>query len=113
MCFTQNIDTLERRAGVPGDKIVEAHGSFASHACINQACKKAFGDEDMQRAVETQVVPKCARCGSYVKPNITFFGEGVSSTYCQGRSTFCLIVESLPSLRSHDVAPRGILREHR
>ena len=27
--FTQNIDCLEREAGVPGDKIVEAHGSFA------------------------------------------------------------------------------------
>jgi NAD-dependent histone deacetylase SIR2 len=28
--FTQNIDCLEREAGVPGDKIIEAHGSFAS-----------------------------------------------------------------------------------
>lgn len=27
--FTQNIDCLEREAGVPGDKIIEAHGSFA------------------------------------------------------------------------------------
>jgi NAD-dependent histone deacetylase SIR2 len=27
--FTQNIDCLEREAGVPGDTIIEAHGSFA------------------------------------------------------------------------------------
>jgi NAD-dependent histone deacetylase SIR2 len=27
--FTQNIDCLEREAGVPGDMIIEAHGSFA------------------------------------------------------------------------------------
>lgn len=26
--FTQNIDCLERRAGVPDDKIVEAHGGY-------------------------------------------------------------------------------------
>ena len=32
--FTQNIDCLERKAGVPDDKIVEAHGSFARHRCI-------------------------------------------------------------------------------
>lgn len=35
--FTQNIDCLEREAGVPGDMIVEAHGSFAryeAHDCI-------------------------------------------------------------------------------
>lgn len=28
MLFTQNIDCLERRAGVPDNKIVEAHGEF-------------------------------------------------------------------------------------
>jgi NAD-dependent histone deacetylase SIR2 len=28
--FTQNIDCLEREAGVPSDKIIEAHGSFAT-----------------------------------------------------------------------------------
>lgn len=30
--FTQNIDCLEREAGVSGDKIIEAHGSFAEYA---------------------------------------------------------------------------------
>jgi NAD-dependent histone deacetylase SIR2 len=29
MLFTQNIDCLERKAGVPGEKIVEAHGCYA------------------------------------------------------------------------------------
>lgn len=28
MLFTQNIDCLERKAGVPGEKIVEAHGRW-------------------------------------------------------------------------------------
>ncbi|KAI7288045.1 NAD-dependent protein deacetylase [Hortaea werneckii] len=32
--FTQNIDCLEREAGVSDDKIVEAHGSFARQSCI-------------------------------------------------------------------------------
>lgn len=27
-CFTQNIDSLEREAGVSSDKIVAAHGNF-------------------------------------------------------------------------------------
>jgi NAD-dependent histone deacetylase SIR2 len=29
--FTQNIDCLEREAGVPDDMIIEAHGSFARY----------------------------------------------------------------------------------
>lgn len=36
--FTQNIDTLERLAGLSADKIVEAHGSFATSRCLR--CKK-------------------------------------------------------------------------
>jgi NAD-dependent histone deacetylase SIR2 len=34
-CFTQNIDTLERIAGVKPKYIVEAHGSFAASRCID------------------------------------------------------------------------------
>jgi NAD-dependent histone deacetylase SIR2 len=77
-CFTQNIDTLERRAGIPASKIVEAHGSFATHACI--VCKQGFSDEKMRDAIITQIIPRCGRsgCGGLVKPNIVFFGEGVS-----------------------------------
>lgn len=41
--YTQNIDTLERIAGVPAEKLVEAHGSFASAHCI--ACKLPYTQE--------------------------------------------------------------------
>jgi len=34
-CFTQNIDTLERMAGVTAENILEAHGSFATSRCID------------------------------------------------------------------------------
>ena len=33
--YTQNIDTLERLAGIPDDKLVEAHGTFHSSHCID------------------------------------------------------------------------------
>ncbi|KAF3352940.1 hypothetical protein VdG1_00412 [Verticillium dahliae VDG1] len=47
MNFTQNIDCLERRAGVPSDLIIEAHGSFATQRCI--ACQAPFPDDAMRR----------------------------------------------------------------
>ncbi len=34
LCFTQNVDTLERLAGIPANKIIEAHGSFATQCCV-------------------------------------------------------------------------------
>ena len=82
MCLTQNIDTLERRAGVPSDKIIEAHGSFAQQRCIE--CKTEFDDAKMKEIVmnfaRDKKIPRCERkgCGGLVKPDIVFFGESVS-----------------------------------
>ena len=75
-CFTQNIDTLERRAGVPDNKVIEAHGSFATQRCID--CKRPFDDKKMMEHIEAKKIAKCELCGGYVKPDIVFFGEGVS-----------------------------------
>lgn len=36
----QNIDGLERKAGLNEDLLVEAHGSFSTAKCTNRACGK-------------------------------------------------------------------------
>ncbi|KAG1788683.1 DHS-like NAD/FAD-binding domain-containing protein [Suillus plorans] len=82
-CFTQNIDTLERRAGVPAHKIIEAHGSFATQRCID--CKTPFDAEKIKKAVlsEEIEIPRCERrrCKGLVKPDIVFFGEGLPDQF--------------------------------
>lgn len=85
MLFTQNIDCLEREAGVPGDHIVEAHGSFATQRCID--CKKEFPDDTMQEHVFQGVVPRCVdkKCGGLVKPDIVFFGEQLPPAFFNNR----------------------------
>ncbi|KAF9220911.1 NAD-dependent deacetylase sirtuin-2 [Gyrodon lividus] len=74
-CFTQNIDTLERRAGVPEEKIIEAHGSFATQRCID--CKHPYDDVKIKKAVINSEIPRCERCNGLVKPDIVFFGEAL------------------------------------
>jgi NAD+-dependent protein deacetylase SIR2 len=71
------VDTLERRAGIPEDRIVEAHGSFATQRCIN--CKTEFDNEEMRQHIKEKRVPKCKGCKGLVKPDIVFFGEAVYS----------------------------------
>ncbi|KAL8408243.1 hypothetical protein RB594_006878 [Gaeumannomyces avenae] len=71
--FTQNIDCLERHAGVPDSRIVEAHGSFATQRCID--CRAEFDGDRMRKHVEDGVVPHCDECNGLVKPDIVFFGE--------------------------------------
>ncbi|KAF3768544.1 NAD-dependent deacetylase sirtuin-2 [Cryphonectria parasitica EP155] len=81
MLFTQNIDCLERQAGVPADRIVEAHGSFASQRCIE--CGRSFPDESMKTHVAQGIVPRCTdhKCGGLVKPDIVFFGEQLPAAF--------------------------------
>jgi NAD-dependent histone deacetylase SIR2 len=85
MLFTQNIDCLERMAGVPGNKIVEAHGSFATQRCID--CKTEYPDDLMIKAVERGEVPHCIvpQCNGLVKPDIVFFGEALPEAFHKNR----------------------------
>ncbi|KAI0699319.1 DHS-like NAD/FAD-binding domain-containing protein [Cerioporus squamosus] len=85
-CFTQNIDTLERQAGVPGEKIVEAHGSFADQHCIE--CRSGYDGAKMRAAIEKGVTKKsdtvrCENCEGLVKPDIVFFGESLPPLFAQ------------------------------
>ncbi|KAI1635969.1 NAD-dependent deacetylase sirtuin-2 [Biscogniauxia mediterranea] len=84
MLFTQNIDCLERAAGVPPELIIEAHGSFATQRCIE--CKSPFPDDAMRAHVERGDPPLCARegCAGLVKPDIVFFGERLPDAFYEG-----------------------------
>jgi NAD-dependent deacetylase sirtuin 2 len=79
-CFTQNIDTLERLAGLPDDYVVEAHGSFAKSKCLR--CKKIADAGWMKEMINKNVIPICASCKiGIVKPCITFFGEALPDKF--------------------------------
>ena len=73
--FTQNIDTLEQIAGIPDEKLVFAHGSFASAHCIE--CEKEYSCEEVRKKIFNDEIVKCPECGGYIKPDITFFGESL------------------------------------
>lgn len=80
--YTQNIDTLERIAGIDPDKIVEAHGSFASAHCID--CGEEMAPEEVKKLVldsKGDNVVYCPECGGLVKPDIVFFGEGLPERF--------------------------------
>ncbi|PWN49256.1 NAD-dependent deacetylase sirtuin-2 [Violaceomyces palustris] len=94
--FTQNVDTLERIAGLPPSSIVEAHGSFASSTCTK--CKRKVDESWMKEKVLRGEIaycphPKCpsalSKVGAHsasssralVKPDIVFFGEGLPKRF--------------------------------
>lgn len=78
-CCTQNIDCLERTAGVTDSMLLEAHGSFAGSSCID--CKRPFDTKELRKIVEDGGIPRCELCAGLVKPNVVFFGESLPESF--------------------------------
>uniref|UniRef100_A0A1B0D9H0 protein acetyllysine N-acetyltransferase n=1 Tax=Phlebotomus papatasi TaxID=29031 RepID=A0A1B0D9H0_PHLPP len=95
--YTQNIDTLERLAGI--ERVIECHGSFGTASCTrcgNRVDASAIADD-----IRAQRIPMCAICqpdresmsaamaelpeglvqAGIMKPDIVFFGEGLPTAF--------------------------------
>lgn len=77
--YTQNIDTLERIAGIDHEKLVEAHGTFYSNHCVD--CDKEYSMEWSKKEIFSDNVPTCTNCNGLVKPDIVFFGENLPERF--------------------------------
>lgn len=80
--YTQNIDTLERIAGISEEKIVEAHGTFHTAHCLS--CGKKYTKEWVRDIIFKDEIPKCIDedCETgLVKPDIVFFGEALPPSF--------------------------------
>ncbi|XP_060114264.1 NAD-dependent protein deacetylase sirtuin-2 [Heteronotia binoei] len=80
-CYTQNIDTLERVAGLGEEDLVEAHGTFFTSHCTSSLCRKSYSLDWMKDKIFSSLIPKCEKCQSVVKPDIVFFGENLPSRF--------------------------------
>ena len=79
--YTQNIDGLERKAGIPEEKLIEAHGSFDTAHCISRECLKVYSKGYIQDLIKRDIVPTCSECNDLVKPDIVFFGESLPERF--------------------------------
>ncbi|XP_060694955.1 NAD-dependent protein deacetylase sirtuin-3, mitochondrial isoform X1 [Hemiscyllium ocellatum] len=79
--YTQNIDGLERMAGIPPEKLVEAHGTFATATCT--VCMENFSWEQLRGDIMERKVPHCPSCFGVIKPDIIFFGEQLPAKFHQ------------------------------
>ncbi|XP_031629185.1 NAD-dependent protein deacetylase sirtuin-1 isoform X2 [Contarinia nasturtii] len=105
--YTQNIDTLERVAGI--ENVIECHGSFATASCTR--CKYMVEADEIQDDILHQRIPMCKICDTpkdgdhddndallnprpeqpfnynqlvaagVMKPDIVFFGESLPDKF--------------------------------
>jgi len=62
--YTQNIDTLENRAGV--EKVLQCHGSFATASCLQ--CRQKVPGKEIEADILSQKVPLCRVCSVAAVP---------------------------------------------
>ncbi|NXU99518.1 SIR2 deacetylase, partial [Cettia cetti] len=83
-CYTQNIDTLERVAGLDPELLVEAHGTFFTSHCLRPSCRQRYSLAWMRERIFSSLIPKCEKCQGLVKPGELWgdaqqeFGGGAS-----------------------------------
>lgn len=80
-CYSQNIDTLERVAGLEGEDLIEAHGTFHTSHCVSFFCRKEYTMDWMKEKIFSEDIPKCDACNNLVKPDIVFFGENLPARF--------------------------------
>jgi len=77
--YTQNIDMLEYKAGIPKESIVEAHGTFSAAYCTN--CHRSVKDmATWWQEIEDDQIPLCD-CGGVQRPDVVFFGESLPARF--------------------------------
>lgn len=100
--YSQNIDGLERRAGVPKERVILCHGSFLTATCMRASCGAKIPGSEIAAEVAAGSVPICRKCITpgvaarsednensdddqemdastmgVLKPDIVFFGENL------------------------------------
>ncbi|RKO95094.1 SIR2-domain-containing protein, partial [Caulochytrium protostelioides] len=79
--YTQNIDTLEQKAGI--QNVVQCHGSFATARCI--VCGYTQPGSALEKDIFAKTVPLCPKCpeeaDGVIKPDIVFFGEKLPDAF--------------------------------
>ena len=77
--FTQNIDGLELKAGIPKEKLVFAHGTFSEGHCPK--CKIEIDVNLINKGIQDGIVYRCPTCNGPCKPNIVFYGEQLPDSF--------------------------------
>ena len=68
--YTQNIDSLDLKAGLNPPYLIECHGHMRTSTCINSDCKNKISTESIKDIIIKGEIPKCEKCNSFIIPDV-------------------------------------------
>lgn len=80
-CYTQNIDGLERKVGLPPERVIEAHGTMCDAHCLE--CAAPSTPAALWAEWENKKLPRCTMkdCNGFLRPAVVFFGERLNPRF--------------------------------
>lgn len=72
--ITQNIERLHQRSGLPGEMVLELHGTTTEAMCLSCGARIDM-NEALARVQSGEKAPKCRECGGLLKPATISFGQ--------------------------------------
>jgi len=106
---TQNIDGLHQAAG--SRNVIEFHGGIGRYYCLG--CGRDYDPAQAFRLTSRDIPWRCAACGGLIRPDIVFFGEGISLDALTKSDQLALAADLIVVVgTSGEVAPaNGLPRE--
>ena len=78
--YTQNVDGLELKAGVPENKIIFAHGRITEASC--PTCSKGYDINILRdEYVMKDKIMYCTLCKTPIKPKVIFYGQALPISF--------------------------------
>ena len=68
--YTQNIDSLDLKAGLNFPYLIECHGHMRTSTCVNPLCKNKIPTESIRDIILKDQIPKCKKCNSLIIPDV-------------------------------------------
>jgi NAD-dependent deacetylase len=72
--ITRNIDGLHQRAGTPGSRVLELHGTMHAAVCVGCG-ERTEMTRTLDRVRAGEADPPCQRCGGILKSATVMFGQ--------------------------------------
>ena len=66
--YTQNIDSLDLKAGLFPPYLIECHGHMRASTCLN--CKEKINTELIKNIIINDEIPKCTKCNELIIPDV-------------------------------------------
>ena len=79
--YTQNIDSLDLKAGLDSPYLIECHGHMRTSSCTNPNCLNKISTKAIKDIILKDQIPKCKKCNSLIIPDVVMNDDDLPESF--------------------------------